>query len=585
VKALRKAVSFLDDRTGWRQLVSRALDEEIEGGARWAYVFGSALGVLFLVQCVTGVLLMMTYTPSVGDAWSSVFYIQHRVTGGWFVRGLHSYGAQAMLIVSGLHMVQVLVYGAYKKPREVTWWLGLALLGLVLGLLITGYRLPWDQRTYWALVVELNVAGATPLVGGSMYEMAAGGPAIGQETLTRLYALHVAVLPALVVLLWLGHRALVRKHGRTPPDGADTAVRTPIYPAQVARDMLFVLLVLGAVAAVTTATQGVGLDSPAEPDRDYPARPEWFLLAMYQLRKMMPGPWEVVATVVIPGAVTTLLFALPFLDRKPSRRVRHRVAWIAPVLLVLAGAGAISWMSIEDDRVDEDYIEAIAEYERRADRAVQLAYMGIPPGGPVEMLRRDPMTHGRDLYRQLCTSCHVLEREGERKAPDHTGYGSREWLTMLVLAPQDEHFFGEAELDEDMPSQQELGEPMIRGIVEFLFAMGREPQDPGEVDEELAEQGEEDFRRKCMSCHTYGDDGDWLGIGGPHMSGYGSRTWIARQIADPGGPRNYGELNDMPAFADQLTEHDLRMVTAYLRRQRFAEPDFTAEPPPPEEDD
>ena len=583
MKPLRRAVQFLDDRTGFRALLRAALDEEIEGGPRWAYVFGGAITLLFVLQAVTGAILMLTYTPSVDDAWSSVFYIQHLVTGGWFVRGLHNYGAQAMLIVCGLHMFQVLVYGAYKKPREVTWWLGLALLGLVIGMLITGYRLPWDQRTYWALIVELNVAAATPLVGEQIHNIVAGGPVPGQETLTRIYAAHVVILPALMVLLYLGHRALVRKHGRTPPEGADTQLRTPIYPRQVARDMLFVLLVLGAVAAVTAATHGVGLDGPAEPDRDYPARPEWFLLVLYKLRKMMPGAWEVVATVVIPGVVTTLLFALPLIDRKHSRRVRHRIAWITPVVLIGLAAGAISYLSVMEDAVDEDYIEAIAEQERRSERAIQLAWSGIPPEGPVAMLRNDPMTHGRDVYRQMCTSCHVLNGEGERKAPDHTGYGSREWLTMLLLAPQDPHYFGETDLEEDMPSQQELGDEMIRGIVEFLFSMGHEPQDPP-FDAELAAQGEEDFRRKCMSCHTYGNDGDWLGIGGPHLSGYGSRTWTHRQIADPASPLNYGELNDMPAFADQLTAHDLRMVTAYLRRQRFEEPDFEVVVPPPEED-
>lgn len=578
MKPLRRAVDFLDDRTGFRRLVSRALDEEIQGGARWAYVFGSALGVLFLVQAVTGLLLMMTYAPSTDGAWSSVFYIQTRVTGGWFVRGLHSYGAEAMLMVAGLHMLQVLVYGAYKKPREVNWWLGLAMLGLLLGLMITGYRLPWDQHAYWALLVELNVAGATPLVGESLYQLVAGGPGIGQETITRLYAAHVALLPALLFLVFLAHRGLVRMHGRTAPEGADTSIRSPVYPAQIARDMLFVVLVLAAVAAVTTVTHGVALDAPAEPDRDYPARPEWFLLALYQLRKMMPGAWEIVATVVIPGAVTTFLFALPLLDKRPSRRVRHRLVWIVPVLLMGIGAGVVSWMSVQADAADEDYAESIAEQERRRERAHQLASWGIPPGGPVDMLRNDPMTHGRDVYKQFCSSCHVLDGVGEREAPDHTGYGSRQWLTLLLENPKDPHFFGETDLDEMMPSQQELGEEMITAIVEFVFSMGHEPQDPP-FDEALAAEGEEHFKRKCMSCHVYGDDGDWLGIGGPYMLGYGSRTWIWRQIADPGGPRNYGELNDMPAFAGQLTDHDIDMVTAFLRQQRFAEPDFEVEPP------
>src|SRR5262249_49184420 len=143
---LQKISDWLDDRTGYRALVSHALDEEIAGGARWAYVFGSGLLTVFITQVVTGLLLMATYTPSATGAWSSVYYIQHKVTGGWFVRGLHHYGAQAMIVVLGMHLLQVALYGAYKRPREVTWWLGISLLGLVQGLGVTGYLLPWDEK-------------------------------------------------------------------------------------------------------------------------------------------------------------------------------------------------------------------------------------------------------------------------------------------------------------------------------------------------------------------------------------------------------------------------------------------------------
>ena len=135
---MAKLGDWFDDRTGYRALLSHALDEEIAGGARWAYVFGSGLLTIFIVQIVTGLLLMATYTPAVTGAWASVFYIQHQVAGGWFVRELHSYGAQAMIVVLGMHLLQVALYGAYKKPREVTWWLGLALLGMVQGLGLTG---------------------------------------------------------------------------------------------------------------------------------------------------------------------------------------------------------------------------------------------------------------------------------------------------------------------------------------------------------------------------------------------------------------------------------------------------------------
>ncbi|HTU59607.1 MAG TPA: cytochrome b N-terminal domain-containing protein, partial [Polyangiales bacterium] len=150
---LTRVGDWLDERTGYRSLIAHALDEDIEGGARFIYVFGSALLVIFTCQVVTGLLLMATYTPAVNGAWSSVFFVQHKVSGGWFVRGLHAYGAQAMIVVLGMHLLQVTIYGAYRKPREVTWWFGLALLGIVSGLALTGYLLPWDQKGYWATKV------------------------------------------------------------------------------------------------------------------------------------------------------------------------------------------------------------------------------------------------------------------------------------------------------------------------------------------------------------------------------------------------------------------------------------------------
>ena len=154
-----KIADWFDDRTGYRALVSSALDEEIEGGARWAYVFGSGLAVIFSIQVGTGLLLMATYTPSVEGAWASVFYLQHKVTGGWFIRGLHHYGAQAMIVVLGLHLLQVSIYGAYRAPREVTWWIGLGLMQVVIGLGLTMDDGLWTLIGLTLAVADLGLFG------------------------------------------------------------------------------------------------------------------------------------------------------------------------------------------------------------------------------------------------------------------------------------------------------------------------------------------------------------------------------------------------------------------------------------------
>src|SRR5262249_8706303 len=155
------------------------LEEPVRGGARWAFVFGSVLTFLLVLQAVTGILLACFYAPSTATAWASVAFIQDQVSLGWFVRGLHSYGASAMVVVVGLHLAQVVLYGAYKAPRELNWTVGLGLLGLVLGFALTGYLLPWDQKGYWATQVATSIMGTTPLVGPALQKLIQGGAAYG----------------------------------------------------------------------------------------------------------------------------------------------------------------------------------------------------------------------------------------------------------------------------------------------------------------------------------------------------------------------------------------------------------------------
>jgi ubiquinol-cytochrome c reductase cytochrome b subunit len=580
---LDKVADFLDERTGYRALMSHALDEEIAGGARWAYVFGSGLLTIFICQVVTGLLLMATYTPAVNGAWSSIYYIQHEIGGGWFVRGLHHYGSQAMIIVLGMHLLQVALYGAYKKPREVTWWMGMALLGVVQGLGLTGYLLPWDQKGYWATKVATNIAGSIPVVGPATQTLIVGGQDYGQATLTRFFVLHVGVLPALLVLVVVGHVALFRRHGATPPAGADLRKKDPFYPDQLARDVAFAVLVVLAIAIVTSATHGADLGAPADPTAEYNiARPEWYFLFLFQLLKYLPGSLELVGSVILPGLAGGFLFVLPFLDKGESRRVRDRLPWIAPILLGGLGIVALTTQSLRVDAGNQAFQKSRVQAEARAERAIMLAHKGIPPLGPLEMLRSDPMTRGADVDAQHCTKCHVLNGVGERDAPDHTGYASREWILGMLHNPDDDHYFGKTKID-DMKPMGKLGEDKLKAAAEFLFSLGHEPQDPP-FDKLLAVQGKEIFKEKCMDCHLYEGSGANL-FDGPDMTGYASRTWIYRQIKDGGAATQFGELNEMPVFADDLDDHDILMVTAFLRQQRFQKPDFTVQPAKPAADD
>jgi len=571
-----KIADWVEARTGVRAALGGILDEEIRGGARWAYALGSCLVVLLAVECVTGIVLMLTYAPSTDTAWASVWYIQHRVTAGWLVRGLHFYGAQAIVVVLGLHLLQVVVYGAYKKPREVTWWLGIVLLLLVQAFAITGNPLPWDLRGYWAIIVETNIAGAAPVIGQQAQLLVVGDSQYGQLALTRLFAIHVAVLPAIALAIVALHVALVRRHKPTPPAGADTARGEPYWPGQAARDVVFSVVVLAVVAVLTAMTRGADLEAPADPEVDYSARPEWYFLFLYAMRKLVPPSLDSVATMVVPGIAMAFLFALPLLDRKESTRVRDRLPWVAAIVLGAIGLVALTAFQLRADAQDRKHQRVLAAARVRGERASALARRGIPPGGGLELLRNDPMTHGADLYRKQCVSCHVLGELGEREAPEHTGFGSREWIYALLMDPDGARFFGPTDLDPKMPSQRRLGVLKLRAVTEFVFSLGREPRDPP-VDAALVARGEEVFKQKCMECHLFRGDGDFLAEGGPNLTGWGSRSWMARQIADPDAA--YGEINQMPAFDEELDAHDIEMVSAYLRRQRFERPATGPVPP------
>ncbi|MDE2039782.1 MAG: cytochrome b N-terminal domain-containing protein [Elusimicrobia bacterium] len=216
----RAVGEWLRRRTGcdrvWETLFARHIPEA-EGPTAWLYTLGSATLFIFVVQAVTGALLAMNYVPSPDHAYDSVRFINEKVLCGSFIHGLHHFGASFMVVLVVLHMLRVYFMGAYKYPREGTWMVGVVLLLVVIGFGFTGYLLPWDQKAYWATMVGTNIAGQTPFVGPLVSKILKGGGEMGASTLTRFYALHVLVLPAVVLLLIGIHLFLVVWHGISEP--------------------------------------------------------------------------------------------------------------------------------------------------------------------------------------------------------------------------------------------------------------------------------------------------------------------------------------------------------------------------------
>ena len=320
--------TWLDNRTGYKGFVQAALYEHIPGGARWRYVWGSTLMFALAVQMVTGLFLWMHYSPSAQTAWESVYYIQHEMTGGWLLRGIHHYTAQVMIVLLSLHMLQVIIDGAYRAPREINFWIGLVLLNLVLATALTGYLLPWDQRGYWSTSVATNLINLVPGVGPQIRSVVIGGADYGHHTLTRFFAVHAGLLPFLMMSFIAVHVYLFRRHGlryKEPKRGPDAY----FWADQVLKDAVACLGVL-LVVLLLCLKHGIGvgfddpgklgapLSAPADPSEPFgAARPEWYFLFLFQFLKLpaFAAEAEVFGAIVVPGAVMLLLFLMPVIGR------------------------------------------------------------------------------------------------------------------------------------------------------------------------------------------------------------------------------------------------------------------------------
>ena len=314
------------------------------------FSLGSLAMFLLLLQAVTGAFLALYYSPSPEHAHNAVTYISEEVPFGAFVRGLHHWGASAMVIIVFLHLLRVVLYGSYKAPRELTWIFGVFLLLIVLGFGFTGYLLPWDEKAYWATVVGVEIASTAPVFGDFVAKVMRGGAEIGAVTLSRFYALHTIWLPWLAFGLVGVHLFFVRYYGSSgipqspscPPDkgrrGVNTEMKTgkPFYPDQVFEDVVGMLILFAVLAAVALFVP-VPLEDVADPtNADYDPRPEWYFLFLFQLLKYFQGPFEIIGTFVIPTVGMVLLLLLPFLDK--SERV---VLWKRPIALTVTSVCVI----------------------------------------------------------------------------------------------------------------------------------------------------------------------------------------------------------------------------------------------------
>ncbi len=436
----QRLYAWLDERLKLSPLRIALLDEPIPGGVSWIYVFGSVTLFFSLFQMITGMFLALYYSPSLEDAHASIRYLMEEVPFGRFIRGLHHWGASAMMVAIGLHMLQVFLYGAYKRPRELMWIVGVVLFLLTLAFGFSGYLLPWDQRAYWATQVGINIVGTIPFVGDVLARIIRGGQTLGAMTLSRFFALHTLFLPWLLMLLIGIHLFVLRRVGPAGPwdEARARALAEPFWPKQVAMDAVAIgigfFIVVGLAVGLSAP-----LSDPANPsDTSFTPVPEWYFLFYYQMLKYMEGPWEIAGTVVLPVLFFLALFLLPWLDRQPERRPFSR--------LVVVGTGSVFLV-------------------------VVLVLMSISLQETASLRLADAaMLRGKVLYKELdCAGCHRIHGQGEAVGPDLSYVGDRrdrDWLIKHFRDPQ------AVVPDSTMPAYG-LDEEDLNDLAQFMLSLKR----------------------------------------------------------------------------------------------------------------
>jgi ubiquinol-cytochrome c reductase cytochrome b subunit len=531
------------------------------GEASFAHVFGSVLVFLLVLQVVTGIALAAFYAPSSTDAWASVAYVQDQVALGWLVRGVHFHGASALMIVAGLHLVQTALVGAYKKPRELVWWLGILLMILLLAWAVTGYVLRWDQAGFYANKVEMEITAATPVVGGLVKKLALGGNDYGNLTLTRFYGLHVLVLPAIVGAVTWGHVALSRKLGATPLHARERP-GIPRWPEQTLRNAIAIAMVLTVLMVYVVAVHGVALAAPADPSQSYDARPLWYFRWLFELRELS-GKAEKLVALVVPAIVTGALVALPLVDREPTRALRSRLPYLGGLAGLLAVIAGLTVASVVADARNTKLADRVAKADQRAQLARKLARdNGVPVTGGVDVFMTSPMARGRALYATRCKNCHeidAMERKGPAIAP---GHGSREWIRAFLKNPNGQLFWGLTKLaktDAAMKSFSQMPQADLDGIVELIYS----ESGATDIDADRRKHGLDVFEIACSDCHAR-EDG-MPGSSAPGLAGVGTRAYYRSFISNPKSALHMGkDKSQMPRFDRELSLTDIDALAEYL---------------------
>ncbi len=426
-----------EDRTGLWAVIKPILDHPVprtDWRTGWFYVFGSATLFTFILQVFTGIALATAYIPATGSAYQSINFITHDAALGNMLRGIHNFGATAMVVLIGIHALRVFLMGSYKYPREVSWLSGAVLLLLTLGMAFTGQLLRWDQTAFWSVIVGAEQAGRAPILGPWLAKFILGGDTVGGATLSRFYAFHVFFIPAIIFALLGLHLYLVIRVGISEPPKAGRPVDpktyrqwyhkllerdgVPFWPDAAWRDAVFGVAVVLVVVILALWLGPPELGKPPDPTilQAYP-RPDWYFLWYFAALALLPPGVEDYVIIGGPLVLGLILFLLPILFNRGERSPARRPWAVATALLVVLMVGTLSVLG------------EISSWSPN---------FTAPPLSPevVGATTGSVATGARLFHTKGCQDCHSISGSGGLRGPDLTTVGSRltkEQMTWRIL--------------------------------------------------------------------------------------------------------------------------------------------------------
>jgi ubiquinol-cytochrome c reductase cytochrome b subunit len=434
---MKRLLAWFEARLSLRDSLGSMLLHPIPRGAAgpmgWWYVFGSASMTLLMLQILTGIGLALVYVPTASEAYKSLTYLNYQQPVGWFLRSLHYWSGSAMVIMVVVHMTQVFLHGAYKYPRELNWLTGVLLLLMTLGMAFSGQVLRWDGDAYWGVGVGASMAGRVPWLGPYLVDLLLGGPIIGADTLSRFFALHVFVIPGLLLAVLALHLWLVLKRGvSAPPEpGKIVDPRTyqeeyeaelkkegvPFFGEALLKDALFssLTVIVVVVLAAIAGPKGPGaLPEPALLGAD--PKPDWPFWWLFALLSLSPPGAETFIMLVLPVVLIVALLLVPFVSNRGERAPSRRPVAVLSVIVIFTALVVLTYLGNKEPW-----------------SPVMDAWSGDAVPENLVMGRTPLQLQGAVVFQnKQCRNCHALDGVGGRRGPDLTTVGVRLTRDQLI---------------------------------------------------------------------------------------------------------------------------------------------------------